>query len=264
MTAVERGCFVDTPFGRVYSERSGTSGGPPVLLVHGLGTSKNLWADVTPMLEDSHLDVIAVDNLGHGRSDKPQHLCTLRHYARAVASVISTLGVSQTTVVGNSMGAQIGFALAAAFPDRVAGLIPIGCPGFASSLEAENWLVRSSDRLDLETGLLRHPTDLGSSRAAALVDADRALLGPWYMHAMWAVAGYDLMSDLGIVRCPVKVVYGEADWLLDSARNLTALPAATLEVVKDAGHHAPLDAPEAIATIIIEFTRRISSDRRPG
>ncbi len=56
--------------------------GEPLLLVHGLTTSSFIWDDLLPILEARH-DVIAVDLLGTGDSDRPVPSdCSLQKSAR--------------------------------------------------------------------------------------------------------------------------------------------------------------------------------------
>ncbi|HXO25193.1 MAG TPA: alpha/beta fold hydrolase, partial [Streptosporangiaceae bacterium] len=82
--------------------RSGT--GTPLVLLHGLGSSRRAWDPVVPALAD-HFDVIAVDLPGFGESaplpwqDEPSPAAL----AAAVAGLLDDLGVTAAHLAGNSL-----------------------------------------------------------------------------------------------------------------------------------------------------------------
>ncbi len=79
--------------------------GDPLVLVHGLGMSSDLWLhQVRPFSE--HYHVIAIDLRGFGRSDRPRGagLYTVENFARDIASVIRILKPYPVNQVRASMG----------------------------------------------------------------------------------------------------------------------------------------------------------------
>jgi pimeloyl-ACP methyl ester carboxylesterase len=126
----------------------------PVLLIHGFASSIAVnWigSGWTGMLLDAGYRVIAIENRGHGASDKPRdpasyHTLRMVEDARAL---LDHLGVPRAFVAGYSMGARISAFLALHHPRRVAGLAlgglglhlvdGVGLPlGIAEALEAES------------------------------------------------------------------------------------------------------------------------------
>ncbi|MBY0612086.1 MAG: alpha/beta hydrolase [Beijerinckiaceae bacterium] len=98
--------------------------GEPILLIHGFASNhavnwvNTLWVKT---LLDAGRRVIALDNRGHGASDKP-HDPARYHTARMAedaAALIGHLGLKRADVMGYSMGARITAFLAAARPDIV-------------------------------------------------------------------------------------------------------------------------------------------------
>src|SRR3954464_9053177 len=104
-----------------------TGSGPPLLLLHGLGSCKEMWRPVVPMLARSH-DVIAVDLPGFGAS--PPGAETVDGLADEIAAFLDALGLDAVRVAGNSMGG--GLALALGARGRVASACAISPIGFAS------------------------------------------------------------------------------------------------------------------------------------
>lgn len=67
--------------------------------------------------------VIAIDNRGTGRSDKPDRPYTIEEMADDVIGVLDLLHIRQTSILGISMGSMIAQAIAGRYPDRVHGLV---------------------------------------------------------------------------------------------------------------------------------------------
>ena len=98
--------------------------GPPILLLHGFTGSTLSWSQQLPVLA-GRARAIAVDLIGHGRSDTPIERTRYEKNACVadLVAVLDHLSVSRSVVMGYSMGARVGLALAVTAPDRVAGLI---------------------------------------------------------------------------------------------------------------------------------------------
>ena len=110
---------------RIAYERMGE--GPPVVLVHGFGSSKEQnWKSTGwyGSLTEAGFSVIAIDNRGHGESDKPHDPLLYHHdrMAEDVLSVMDAVGVKSAPYVGYSMGGLIGLRFLALFPDRMTKL----------------------------------------------------------------------------------------------------------------------------------------------
>jgi pimeloyl-ACP methyl ester carboxylesterase len=103
---------------------TGQDRGEPVLLVHGFASNHLVnwvntgWVDV---LARDGRRVIALDNRGHGRSDKPHDPDSYRteHMAEDAARLLDHLDLGQADVIGYSMGARITAVMAIAHPTRV-------------------------------------------------------------------------------------------------------------------------------------------------
>lgn len=99
--------------------------GTPLLLIAGLGYASWCWAELRQALSDRYR-VIAFDNRGAGRSDKPAGPYSIEMLADDAAAVLTGLGVDSAHVLGHSMGGYIALTLALRQPQRVRSLILVG------------------------------------------------------------------------------------------------------------------------------------------
>ncbi len=97
--------------------------GPPLLLIHGFGTSTYTWRHVAPALANTHR-VIAVDLKGFGQSDKPMDArYSVYDQAELLAQLIEDRNLSNLTLVGHSFGGGVALLLALQANDRLKGRI---------------------------------------------------------------------------------------------------------------------------------------------
>ena len=85
--------------------------GPRLLLVHGLGSSRNAWAPVIPLLEP-HRELVLLDLPGHGASPAEVDSGTFAGLVRSVRAFIVKQGLGGVDMVGSSLGARIVLELA--------------------------------------------------------------------------------------------------------------------------------------------------------
>ncbi len=110
--------------------------GTPVVLVHGLSSSKEVMFPIRDMLQDS-FQCICYDTRGHGESEKLSHY-TLTDHANDLVAVIREYGAGKPVdVIGFSMGSYIATAAAAQVPELVNHLILIGTKGDGKTSSVE-------------------------------------------------------------------------------------------------------------------------------
>ncbi len=98
--------------------------GWPVLLLHGLSSTSHIWDLVAARLVDE-ARVVAVDQRGHGQSDKPDSAYTFEEIGRDLEAVIAALDFERPVIVGHSWGAHVGLWLSARCPEVVGGLVMV-------------------------------------------------------------------------------------------------------------------------------------------
>ena len=98
-------------------------GGPgrQVVLLHGLASSCHIWDLVAPQLAEDFA-VIAVDQRGHGLSDKPDTGYDFASVSRDLLGVIKARGLDRPLIVGHSWGADVALEFSVANPDAVGGI----------------------------------------------------------------------------------------------------------------------------------------------
>ncbi len=92
--------------------------GDPIVFLHGQPTSSYLWRNIMPHLE-SQGRVVAPDNIGFGKSDKPDIAYTYADHYRYLEGFIEALALQNITFVVHDWGSALGFDYAANNPDNV-------------------------------------------------------------------------------------------------------------------------------------------------
>lgn len=100
-----------------------------VILFHGKNFNGYYWKDVMAFLVKAGYRVIAPDQPGWGRSDKPDLHYSFQLLSYAMHQLIDSLHIAKVTIVGHSMGGMLAARFAMMYPDKVGRLIledPIG------------------------------------------------------------------------------------------------------------------------------------------
>jgi len=107
---------------------------PPVLLVHGVGSSLETWGDVPERLSERGIPVIAVDLPGHGRSSKAPGDYSLGAFASTLRDLLDHLGHERVHLVGHSLGGGISMQFTYQFPTRPASLVLVSSGGLGEEV----------------------------------------------------------------------------------------------------------------------------------
>ena len=256
---------ITTDYGPVYY-RSAPDAEPPVLYLHGAGTSSDDWI---PFVERT--GGIAPDLIGFGRSAKGGHLdYSPEGLAGFVERFLEDIGVERVRLVGHEWGAAIGLLLAARDPARVERLVLIDAvpllPGYRwhriarlSRRPVIGELAMGSATRSMLARVLRggaaRPETWTEERVTTVWEhfdqgTQRALL------RLHRAAGESRLAELGAsiseLGMPTLIVWGERDpWfgpeLAD--RYAARLPQARIELIAGAGHWPWLDRPEVIDVV---------------
>jgi 2-succinyl-6-hydroxy-2,4-cyclohexadiene-1-carboxylate synthase len=252
--------------------------GPPVVLLHGFTGSARGWAKVIEALA-SEFTTLAIDIVGHGKSDSPEALAHYRmpQVVNDLARVVQTAGYPRATWLGYSMGGRAALQVAVLRPDAVSALILEGAsPGLRTPEEREarvasdETLAQKLEGEGIESfvdywqavplfasqaSLQREVWD--AQRAGRLNNSTRGLANS--LRGMGTGSQEPLHDRLDVVRVPALILAGVLDTRYSEvAREMAAvLPDATLEIVPGGGHAAHLENPEAFNAIVLDFLRRV-------
>lgn len=104
---------------------SGSSSGPTIVMLHGLGATSGFFRTVARDLGRDHR-LVMPDLPGHGRSASGPAATTLRDAAQEVESIVSGLGIDRVVLLGWSLGATVAYHYLDLYGgDRVAALVSV-------------------------------------------------------------------------------------------------------------------------------------------
>ena len=259
---------------RLHWEETGGPG-PPVLLIMGLGMTATGWWRTVPVLVEAGLRVIAFDNRGVGRSERPPGPYTVAEMADDAASVLDTAGVEAAHVYGISLGGMIAQELALRYPDRVRRLVlgatTAGGADFVPAGEAVNAFVELRAQMTAEHAVwasvpinyaARTRREAGDRIAEDIGQRLRYPVESEYYSAQLAAA-HGHAARVAAIRAPTLVVHGEEDVLIppgNGERLATAIPGAELSMWPDAAHLYFTDEPEIDRFVARWLSERTSPD----
>ncbi len=264
--------FVPHPEGRLHVlELPGRGPLPPVLVLHGLGSCATDELPFLKALQQRCRRVFAMDLPAHGRSTAPADgrlMSGLEHLRAGIRAVAS----EPVVVIGNSLGGFAAVRLAAAEPERVAGLFLLA-PGGAPLSEAELSEVLRAFRASNQREVLdfidrTFVTPLWYRQVAALLIRGRAAR-PALRRAIQRATTDELLTpeDLRSLRMPVRVLWGEREQLLPRHGQHffeAHLPPGAVLVAQGIGH-APQHQDLGYAIEKIEtFLKTLEHLHRPG
>jgi len=271
--------------GSVHVERYG-HGGTPIVLVHGFATSSFLWRWVAPRLAAQRQTAFAVDMLGYGESDRPLDAeYGVAAQAEYLDRALTALRVGQAVVVGVGVGGAVALRLAATRPDRVRGLVLVNGIAFDTLPGRDvRTLQRNTVRFAFRVtrGMFGAAPLLRPVLTGSVADPERMperlvarYLAPYVggdgvshlLALARALRPADVEElDLAAIATPTLVVWGDADrWLPAELpdRVVAAIPNSRLVRLLDVGALAPEEAPEELATLILDFIGADRASTRP-
>jgi pimeloyl-ACP methyl ester carboxylesterase len=255
-------------------EEIGDRAGPPLLMVHGLGTQMIAWRpEFLRMLADRGLRVITFDNRDAGLSTHLEGMpdirammggdystapYTLADMAEDTAGLLDALAVDRAHVLGVSMGGMIAQTLAATRPERVRSLTSIMSTTGERDVsqptpEAQATLLAPRPRTveEAEQRALEGARVFGSPgmldedwiRSLARRSYERAYDPPGFARQLAAIwASRDRTEQVRGIKAPALVIHGEADPLVPAAggrATAAAIEGAELLVIEGMGHDLP-------------------------
>jgi pimeloyl-ACP methyl ester carboxylesterase len=177
--------------------------GPPVLAIHGIGSTSLLWSWLHEAAPD--VSLVAPDLRGRGASSAGTHGSSIRRHADDMVAVIDALGVDQIDVVGMSMGGFVAVVLGAEHPDRVRSitLVDGGLPLLrdpAAPITADHIPVLLADRFARKDQTWPSAQEYGDffvAQTAPLLDRDDPLIDQMVAHDLTdGAAGGTVRLDL--------------------------------------------------------------------
>jgi len=255
---------------RIHYEVTGRVGRTPVLMIQGLGASKNAW-NLQRIAMATRFRIISFDNRGAGRSDKPTEPFTLEQMADDAIAVLDAAGVETAHVVGASMGGVISQIVAVKYPHRVRSLTLVctACRNHPWRQELlQSWAKTAEEKGMIEVGKEAAQWVMSPRSFRRLVPAftwmgPLAALRPRHsfvsqIHAILDTRE-DLVDQLSTITAPTMVIVGNQDILTprgDSEEIAERIPNSELVVISGAAHGLMMEHSSTFNKILIEFLQR--------
>lgn len=240
---------------------------PALLLLHGHSLDHRMWepqmAALTP-----HFRVIRPDLRGYGRSDPPDPSLDFR-YTDDLEALLDALEISQTHVVGLSLGGNVALDFALHHPQRVNQLILVdsslsGFPPFPGVAESLGAIFDRAKEAGIDAARklwLEHPLFEAASEQPQVAQQLRSIVedySGWHWVNRYSPSrpiDPSLIEHLEQISVPTSVVIGARDTPQNLAiADLLAqrIPLATKVVVGGAGHMVNLESPSAFNQILLK------------
>lgn len=244
--------------------------GPPLLLLHGLGSSEQDWEYQLPALTP-HYRVLCLDMRGHGGTEKTGKGYSIELFARDCLAFIQAMDLHKPHIVGLSMGGMIAFQLATDAPDIPASLTIVNsAPEVIPRKPLEYWM--AGKRLffahvlpmsAIAKGLARllFPKPEQEHHRQTFIDRWCANDRKSYLASLRAIVGWGVSNRLDRINCPVLVVSADRDYTpVEHKREYVShLGDARLEVVADSRHATPVDQPDTFNQLLLDFLAEVDS-----
>lgn len=234
--------------------------GPPLVLVHGFGADRTTFAALMEPLSRLRRTV-AVDLPGHGEAFPWSTPPDAGVCAKALATTLAALDLTDATLVGHSLGGAVSALVALREPERVGRLVLLAPGGFGPEMNVRLLARFAAAQDEREMTLVLEqffgpqqavPERLATTAAAVRADPQRA-------EALRAIAarisrdggqGVLPLDALAALPAPTTLVWGDADHVLPVRQAIAAPAAMARHILPGIGHMPHLEAPELVLDII--------------
>jgi pimeloyl-ACP methyl ester carboxylesterase len=265
--------------------------GKTAVLLHGKNFFGDYWRDTAQMLAKNGWRVIIVDQLGFGRSSKPEIAYSFFTLAASTKGLLTHLGITKVTVIAHSMGGMVATRFALMYPETVTRLVledPIGMEDYHVKVPAATTDELTTATLaETEEGALKfhqgyYPQWKPEYAVWAQLQA-RAMQGGEGPRVARATAlTYQMIYrepvcyEFNLLKCPTLLTVGDKDHAalgknrvseevratmgqnLELARKVAAQlpPESKLVIYPGIGHIPHLETPEKFHQDLIEFVEK--------
>lgn len=241
-------------------------------LIHGAGDNLQEWYDQVPAFSQ-HYRVLTYDVRGHGQTELPEGELTTELWVEDLYALLRALNISETILLGFSMGGAIALGFTLAHPEMVKALI-LSNSGVGAARRSEEEMRQMAARRQAElesvqkegmTAVVRdrlsrlfapgfvenHPETAERYKAILLQNTPER-----YLRVMQRIGGRPATPpDLSKITCPTLIIAGEHDSFSGPAAARVAQEAirgAQLKVLPT-GHAAALEQPREYNQAVLSF-----------
>ena len=243
----------------------------PILLLHGVGLDLTMWDAQVETLEASW-QVVRYDFWGHGRTPPKTGIKGIQDYVEQLQELLEHLGIEKLHLIGLSMGGLIAQGFAKAATERLLSLTLMNTVYRRREEELEG--VRSRLKLTKTHGLepitqaalKRWFDDDFKSQHPEIIEylttrlTTNDLTSYIAAYSVFIEADNEIGEVLKNVYCPTLVMTGEKDVGSTpeiAQRMVDDLPNSRIEIIPRLHHLAPLENPEVVNKILIDFLHSV-------
>ncbi|MDX6254857.1 MAG: hypothetical protein QOJ11_1191 [Frankiales bacterium] len=241
--------------------------GRPFLLLHGGAGLPSVEGFADLLAGSEHAAVLTPVHPGFGGTPRPEHLDSMKALALVYTQLLADLGLTEVTVVGNSIGGWIAAEMALLNSARVGSVVIID--GVGLRLEAHPIVDFFALDFSQVTDLSFYNPDPFRLDLAALPDEQKLVMAG--NRAALLIYGGTTMFDPGLlerlpaIATPVLVVWGTADRIVPPEHGhayADAIPGAQFHLIDEAGHLPQLETPDLLLRLVWDFAEA-NNDGRP-
>ncbi len=237
---------------------------PTVILLHGLGAQAESWQFNIPALAANY-HVIAPDQVGFGKSDKPFLKYRVGTYADFLDKLMAELKIEKASLVGNSMGGWVAALTAIKYPNRVEKIVLADAAGLAPKIVDfdQIYQLNNSTRDEVRANLKLIFATPAFQNNEALVDqfmTQRVLVNDGYtINAL--IESIKRREDfldarLGEIKKPTLIIWGKQDGLIpvsDAEKFNKGIANSELVIFDGAGHVPQFEKAAGFNKKVLEF-----------
>ena len=253
--------------------------GPVLVCLHPSSGYGRMW-DMTARSLGGQLRVFALDQRGHGDTDRPDGSYAAEEYAEDLHLFLEALGLGKAIAAGHSLGGRVAQVFAATYPEQSMAIILVGGPHYSNFFQERdrvNTVLEGAERMrvsqtefpsaDAALVYLREnrPTDSEEARRHRIEHNTRSSPGggvAFNYDKLRVAQGLTHMADnLRVyaerVNCPVVIVRGSHSTHLtrDEAERIGAFWKDSRIMEVDGDYGLEMENPEGLAQSILEFTQ---------
>ena len=236
-----------------------------LLLIHGLGASADRWEHVIPQFAKNYR-VLVPDLIGFGLSDKPVVDYTTDYLSEFIRKFLKKLGIDSVSIIGSSLGGQIGAEFTYQNNSMVEKLVLISPSGI---------MKHSTPALDAYVMAALYPSDSSASNAFQIMSGskniDKKTIKGFvqrmklpnakmaFMSTLLGLKDAEIISEkLVSIKSPTLIIWGENDPIIPikyAQSFVSEIDDCRFVKMENCGHTPYVESPDKFYKIVFDFLK---------
>jgi pimeloyl-ACP methyl ester carboxylesterase len=236
-----------------------------LLLIHGLGASAERWEHVIPQFAKNYR-VLVPDLIGFGLSDKPVVDYTTDYLSEFIRKFLKKLGIDSVSIIGSSLGGQIGAEFTYQNNSMVEKLVLISPSGI---------MKHSTPALDAYVMAALYPSDSSASNAFQIMSGskniDKKTIKGFvqrmklpnakmaFMSTLLGLKDAEIISEkLVSIKSPTLIIWGENDPIIPikyAQSFVSEIDDCRFVKMENCGHTPYVESPDKFYKIVFDFLK---------